>query len=82
MSSKTSNRTSGSKTRWRTLVSLFAPVVLMAFFGAYVGLTAPQETKAAYVRTLMDGLLFAVAPIGAAVVLFALYRLVTWPFRS
>ena len=71
-----------AKSGLRPTVTIFGPVVLMAIFGAYLGLTSTDETREAYLSELRGGLLFTLAPIVLAIVLFVLYRLIRSRFRA
>ena len=68
------------ESRIRRVLLYFAPLMMIAL-GAALALTQADESRGVYVDAVLGGLVFALAPIGAALVLTIVVRLLTWPFR-
>ncbi len=63
-------------------ISLYLAPLLMGVFGAYLAITTTDAVREAYVRRLIGGLVFAVVPIAAAVILVVGLKLLRRLFRS
>ncbi len=64
----------------RRIILWFTPL-MMVVMGAWLAMTS-ADNAAQYTDAVIGGLMFALAPIGAALILTVVVRLVTWPFRS
>ena len=68
------------ESRIRRILMYVAPLMMIAA-GAALAMTQADESQGIYVDAVLGGLAFALAPIGVALVLTVVVRLVTWPFR-
>ena len=77
-------RAEETKKRGRGLggIRLFVAPLLMAVFGAYLAITTTGDAKDAYLERLVGGLVFAIIPIFAAIVLVVAFQLIRRLFRS